>query len=340
MLIEFAVSNNSKDFFEKAGDFLLKPLRLSCGRIVKVDRKFEYAQEELVSRIHRFLIFNIFLLAFPVTLFSTLTGLVLSKCSNSYMEKHKWYSAIEYTKPKRRHPPVTGKCAFGPNGKFVSIYGKPEFIKKEDILGIHPIKYLSNPFDKTCKNVDSIGEQVEQAIGITKSGEHVILQQATRSCVPTCVAMLILDRGGKPNFDAVERIDLATNEQALDWIGEAGFKPKITRLNEENVAKQLFELLKENGSGKLGINDPKIGGHAIVLDAISLEDKNAQIRDPYHGWKITIRLDTLLKMNPDNFIQIEWSLLPSYVIKLQFIFRKILEEYRQFNRGPQSAGIS
>lgn len=339
MLIEFAAGSSPKDFYEKAGDFLLKPLRLSCGRFVKVDRKFDYALEELVSRIYRFVILSIFLLAFPITLLSTITGLALSKCSNSYMEKCRWHLAVEYTKPKRRHPPATGKCAIGSNGKFVSIYGKSEFVKEEDILAIHPIKYLSNPFDKTCKNVDSIEEQVEQALGITKSGEHVLLQQATRSCVPTCIAMLILDRGGHPNFEAVERIDLANNEQALDWIGEAGYKSKMTKLNKDNVAKQLADLIKQNGPGELGINDSKIGAHAIVLDAISLEDKTAQIRDPYHGWKITIKVDTLLRMNPDNFIQIKWSLLPIYVNKLQFIWGKCWNEIQQIYRDPQSAKI-
>ncbi|MDN3506853.1 MAG: hypothetical protein P0S96_06455 [Simkaniaceae bacterium] len=339
MKIEFYGQNCPKDFGEKTSDLLLKPFRISCGRFVEIDRKTDSAQEALVHKIYQLVVFGVFLIALPISLLSTISGLAVSKCSHSYSEKYKWYQANEYTKPKRRFPPATGKCTIGPDGKFISIYGNPDLVKEEDILTVHPVKYLTNPFDKTCKNVSSIKEQVEQALGITKSGEHVLLQQATRSCVPTCIAMLILDRGGSPNYEAIENTDLANDSQAFDWISEAGYKPMLTKLNKEKITQHLAALIKEHGSGKLGIDHPDAGFHAVVLDAISLEDQTAQIRDPYHGWKITITLDTLLKMNPEDFIQIKWSPLPTFVNKMHYILGKCWNELQKIYSGNQSTEL-
>ncbi len=41
-----------------------------------------------------------------------------------------------------------------------------------------------------------------------------------------------------------------------------------------------------------------IGSHVVVVDDVNLEEGSVRIRDPYHGWEITVTEDSFLK---------EWS---------------------------------
>jgi Papain-like cysteine protease AvrRpt2 len=145
-------------------------------------------------------------------------------------------------------------------------------------------------------------EKAKNAIGVTKDGRHVILQQAVASCVPTSVAMIVLDHGGKPNYESITGTHFADDDDAVNWIKEAGFSAKLTLLPVTDKIRTLSKCLKENGPGVLSISGKDIGGHDIVLDAI--EDEIATIRDPFHGWCIDIRLDVLNEIAGRSFIQI------------------------------------
>lgn len=304
MLVEFNSKYGSfsdKDLFERTADVLLKPLRLSCGRFVKVDKELNGFYEATTSLTQKIFASFLTLLFFPVTIPLTLIGIALNANSSSYQEISKVFATREFVVPSRRYPPAgpMDSIVFDSNGRIRPLHFGT-CVSNEEILEIHPMSFLISPFNPD-QNTDA---DECNALALTKTGRHVILQQATRSCVPTAVAMLVLDNGGRPNFKRIQQICLATTEQAIHWLKEAGFKPKLSQIELENREQTFVELLQENGPGILGVIPPELGGHVIVLDAISLEKRTATIRDPYHGWMVTITLDALLRMSPGTLLQI------------------------------------
>ena len=180
------------------------------------------------------------------------------------------------------------------------------FIENHQLLSAEPIRFLPSPFVfadsdyafiNRITNESMLQELTEQekkarhALGITANGKHVILQQAIKSCVPTCIAMLALDHGKKPNYELIQTVSLATPEEQERWLKEVGFKVhpmKIGQDNLKNWPEILFKCLAERGPGILGVCHPDIGNHAVVLDAISPDFRTAMIRDPFHGRMVTI----------------------------------------------------
>ncbi len=238
-------------------------------------------------------------------------------------EQH--YSITSATKifilPERR------VCGFGCMESLQTIARakKAIFITSEEIIQVHPMSFLTNsPFIKVKieqnKNIysqnskfvilqDSLlssQEKKEHAIAITKNCKHVILQQAVKSCVPTCVAMLLLDRGKIPNYDALKSSCLANTEQVTKWINDAQLVSRLSLVPLKNFIDFLSNCLAENGPGMLEIYHPVIAGHAVILDKISTERNEAVIRDSFHGWMVTIKLDALKSwLRPgSDFLQI------------------------------------
>ena len=202
------------------------------------------------------------------------------------------------------------------------------FIAKKDIIGApRAMKFLPSPFPKTdtdfppeeveyfikkfgeyfktiLKRAQSDAEKLAKAVAITKEGKHVILQQATASCVPTSVAMLVLDHGGTPNYASIQKTHIADTDRTIQWFADAGFATKKTELSSRTM-ETLSTCLNEYGPGILRVYDAQgIYGHTIVLDDISLESGTATIRDPFHGWQIDIELSALEKICGSSFIQI------------------------------------
>lgn len=202
---------------------------------------------------------------------------------------------------------------------------KDQFVTNEELIKIYPMRFLPNsPFvpqidPETAemivankKIIERLGlkdledpKKQEEAIAITESGKHVILQQALKSCVPTCVAMLILDHGETPNYELCRTTNLANSDQAVVWLKKAKLESRISKIPEDNTKEFLSECLKAHGPGILGIHHPSISAHVVVLDEISLETNEAVIRDPFHGWMISVKLDALIPwVKNEDFIQI------------------------------------
>lgn len=240
----------------------------------------------------------------------------------------------EFIKPERRFPPV-GEAERGNfvDGEYVSCYGNVQFLEDESILKVHPMKYVTiDSADRIFKDKDEslakidieelkqISEEMAQGLvklierlkegrahfcGVSEDGKHVILQQATRSCVPTAASMLILDHKGIPPINSIFTTDLAYDEQLIAWLEQAGFKTTSKQFISSLSKAELSELLKKNGPGVLTLDDPKIGGHTVVLDEISLAKKTATLRDPFHGWRVTISLKTFDTLKPHRLTQIK-----------------------------------
>ena len=134
----------------------------------------------------------------------------------------------KYKIPKRRYAPLSTRDTTirTPDGRSQSVHGqgkgKDHFIKSVEILEIIPMKYLPSPYKTQIEELKKFIDQLpslpfpeemkggileevsstiksrNRCVAITQEGKHVILQQATRSCVPAAIAMLILDRDGTP----------------------------------------------------------------------------------------------------------------------------------------------
>jgi hypothetical protein len=191
----------------------------------------------------------------------------------------------DYLFPPLRTPPLSPRhdtfyavdrltltSAHGPCGVFV---------QDKDIIRKHVMKYIDcGPYKATSK-----------VIAITREGKHVVWQQAIRSCSPTAISMIALDRG-KKCLDKEITYPVTTNERELAFIKEAGFEPQVHCLTGNPFQKvQILEkLLDETGTGVLRVIHPEVGSHSIVLDAISWETQRVTLRDPLHGRMITVKL--------------------------------------------------
>jgi hypothetical protein len=94
------------------------------------------------------------------------------------------------------------------------------------------------------------------------------------------------------------------------WLLRQIFGRKSERLVDTNhLTEILLESIQNHGSGVLSIDHPEIRGHVIVLDQISKEENTAIIRDSFHGWALTIKLDSLLSWihKGSYFLQIRSS---------------------------------
>lgn len=219
---------------------------------------------------------------------------------------------FEMAEPKRRVPPHSGNI----DVSAMELADKIVFVQDKNIIKKHNMKFLpGSHFISQVKVRDYQQSQIQEesywaasfknleknykAIAVTDSGKHVILQQNCQSCGHACMGMLLLDRNKTPDFSAI-KYKTWTNDEAFEALAQKqGLKATLTKVVKIEVLK---EKLKAQGPGILGINAPAINGHYIILDEISGE--TATIRDPFHGWMITISLETLSKMRPNSFIQL------------------------------------
>lgn len=131
---------------------------------------------------------------------------------------------------------------------------------------------------------------------------HIIFQQAANGCTAGASCMLALDHGKRVNIDVMRvRQPSPITQSELDLL-DAGLNLDTT-LGEQlyDVQARSFSKMKlaidlvTKGPCVTAIQDNGANvGHAIVLDAINLQDNTATIRDPWHGWMIDVNLDALI----------------------------------------------
>jgi hypothetical protein len=203
-----------------------------------------------------------------------------------------------YSLPVLRGPPVSVRCDtvyFDANLNLTSVHGSQEkFIEESGILKKHVMRYIDcGPYPATKK-------VVAQAL----SGKHIVRQQAIRSCVPTAISMIALDRGKVFLADEITYA-VTNNKVMLDYIRKAGFGPVIHALKGNVVEKiQALEKLTARGPGLLHVQHPDLASHTIVLDEISLEKRRVTLREPYHGCMITINLFPFTDWIGEEFIEL------------------------------------
>lgn len=187
--------------------------------------------------------------------------------------------------PPRKYPPIssTDTGERDDQGQWVSVHGRCNIFEDKEIMAYHPV--IREELLGKCTNLNT-GEEEKIYIEFTQNNKAIIQQQATRGCTAATAAMLIKDRGGKPGFATLQCCNLGNRKDIRRDIQNAGFRPRVTLLTS-NSLKALKKLL-EHGSAIVSIWDPQAGGHSIVVDEISEDLKQVRIRDPYHGWEITV----------------------------------------------------
>lgn len=155
-----------------------------------------------------------------------------------------------------------------------------KFIEDHDILSIFPvgsIRYL-DPASAI-------------PVGIYSDHKVMIQQQGTRGCVAACAAMMMEDRQRHWKMDRLAKTNLANEKHLLSWLKQAELDAAIHEI-QEGIC-ELESFIKQHGSISCMISG-ELGGHAIILDQI--DSNQATIREPFHGWRITISTRLFMTM--------------------------------------------
>lgn len=173
------------------------------------------------------------------------------------------------------------------NGKFRSVLPEGvKFYKDSEILKLHP----------TIQKID-LGDNI--TADRTDNGKIVILQQAKRGCTAAVAAMLIHDAGKSVNLNSLRNTNLGNTGSIKRWISEAGLIPKVTKLSlqdttSDELLNRLQKLIESRGPAIVSTGND-IGSHVIVVDEINTKAGSVRLRDPYHGWAITVTKEAFLR---------------------------------------------
>ncbi len=167
------------------------------------------------------------------------------------------------------------------------------FFKDEEIVMHHPAvrsKVLTEGQDRLT-------------VDYSETGKAIIQQHGTRGGVSAAAAMLIADNRGKINIAQVIAQD--NWGDITDEFKKVDLTPVKTQIlrNETNRLQKIAELISKNGSVMMMVQ----GGHGlqqIIVDEISSDLKNVRLRDPYHGWEITVSSEAFDKTIPPS-LQLE-----------------------------------
>ncbi len=126
----------------------------------------------------------------------------------------------------------------------------------------------------------------------TSHGKAIIQQQAVRGCTAAVAAMLIIDLKGKCDLHSLYATNLGNRESIEREFRKAQFEPQISFIK---TMKELEKIVSV-GSVMIDIVDPTLGNHEIVIDA--LDQTSVRLRDPWHGWAISIKRTALEQVLP------------------------------------------
>lgn len=109
------------------------------------------------------------------------------------------------------------------------------------------------------------------------SNEKAIIQQiSAKGSFEAAKYMLFLDHGSK--FDLKRLAGIASND----------IPTTLPHLASQAASlKNLRQLILKNGSAIVTVNG-SIGKHHIIVDHVSSDYQHVRLRDPFHGWEITI----------------------------------------------------
>lgn len=179
---------------------------------------------------------------------------------------------------QRRYPPrASCDTVRFEHGQLVSAHPeKIDLFKEEEIIALHPAQ---------SQNVDGLRVHLDDKRRI------VIQQQAVRGCTAAAVSMLTYPKYKKIDVNYLRRTNLGDTRTMQAKIREFGLASHVTKLNLKQSKEKLLECIQKSlqthGSAIVSIAG-EIGGHVVVVDEISENRQTIRLRDPYHGWAISV----------------------------------------------------
>lgn len=173
------------------------------------------------------------------------------------------------------------------DGVLTSIHPPAQMFRDKDIHTIHQGIELQPP----TTNEQSVLFQVTR----NEMGKYVLQQQSTRGCTAGVVAMLLLDHQAKIDPEEMASSNLGTNEEMLSSLANAGLHPIESQLPWQVDISLIWlnEALKEHGSAIVTMDSDQMGSHVVIVD--SIHDEVVRLRDPYHGWDISVTKESFTK---------------------------------------------
>ena len=127
----------------------------------------------------------------------------------------------------------------------------------------------------------------------------IIQQQCLRGCTAATAAMMILQNGkmlSEHQSQLIYRCGLRNGSQIESDLSYVGLRSRVTNAY---TLQNLRSLLVDQGSGIAEISDSDVGGHSIILDEVSEDLQTVRLRDPFHGWEISVASGAVVKRHPD-----------------------------------------
>lgn len=174
-------------------------------------------------------------------------------------------------------------------GPLRSVHGSTtrNFIQDREIITVHPpVRH------ETIAKSSSIPGNLDTHIKVAFSshGKAIIQQRGFRGCTAAATAMLIVDLGKQPDVQTLRGRNLGTDEILILDLQKAGLEVVI----RHPTLATLQADIETYGPAIVGVTG-EIGGHVIIVDQVDVQGGSTRIRDPYHGWEITITLDAFRK---------------------------------------------
>lgn len=172
------------------------------------------------------------------------------------------------------------------NGIFKSLHPSIKVFKNKEIQTVHRGDFIQPatiddriaPFEVTRNEL----------------GKHVLQQQSTRGCTAGAVAMLLLDHQQKIDPEEMANSNLGMDHEMISLLKLAGLHPVHSKPSSSgNPYIWLQDKVKINGSAIVTLDSDRMGAHVIIVDLVS--DEGVRLRDPYHGWDITVTVEGFMK---------------------------------------------
>lgn len=177
----------------------------------------------------------------------------------------------------------------GPFGEQEIFFEENEILKKEEIQKGEILAKFEKNFIP---------------IFYTMYNKSILLQQFSYGSFEASLAMLLLDERVKIDVQLFKEPTTLDdfNLKINNW-GLTAFYTNIKIGSAEQYLKLLQDAINQQGSLIVNLNQED---RSIVIDEISVDLKSVRLRDPSHGWEITISSEALMKRKPNPmFVQLK-----------------------------------
>lgn len=210
-----------------------------------------------------------------------------SSRTNSFTELEPWIEKTEKFRPILRmfsspvirfYPPLStidpGRITIDSNGHPI-------------LQPIHPFPNLFDDHEIVALYEPIRDERIEEIrIRYTHHQKSIIQQQCLHGSSRATAAMLIKDRNGYPNFRNLQFCISGNNAQICSDLRIAGI---FSRVSQPRTIEELRNLILRTGPAIVSLEDPLVGSHYVIIDAIAPDCQFVRLRDPFHEWEICVK---------------------------------------------------